>query len=80
MGIAEVLREKKTAKPKTESVSEMVAAGDVELGIIVVRNILSVPGAPLVGPIPEEVQSYPSSTFQAARAENMAVAMRSNVT
>jgi molybdate transport system substrate-binding protein len=39
-------------------VSEMVAAGDAELGIIVIPNILSVPGAELVGPIPEEVQSY----------------------
>ena len=36
----------------------MVAAGEVELGIIVIPNILSVPGAQLVGPIPEEIQSY----------------------
>jgi molybdate transport system substrate-binding protein len=57
MGIAEVLRAK-TIKPETESVSEAVAAGDAELGMIVIPNILSVPGAQLVGPIPEEVQSY----------------------
>jgi molybdate transport system substrate-binding protein len=57
MDIAEALRGK-TVKPDTESVSEMVAAGDVELGIIVIPNILSVPGAQLVGPIPEEIQSY----------------------
>jgi molybdate transport system substrate-binding protein len=57
LGIAEQLREK-TVKPDTESVSEKVAAGEVELGIIVIPNILSVPGAQLVGPIPEEVQSY----------------------
>jgi len=42
----------------TESVSEAVAAGEVELGIIVIPNILSVPGAELVGPIPQELQSY----------------------
>jgi molybdate transport system substrate-binding protein len=42
----------------TESVSEMVAAGEVELGIIVIPNILSVPGAELVGPIPPQLQSY----------------------
>ncbi len=45
-------------KPPTESVSEMVADGKVELGIIVIPNILSVPGAELVGPIPDEIQSY----------------------
>ena len=48
----------KTVKPDTESVSERVAAGEVELGLIVIPNILSVPGAELVGPIPAEVQSY----------------------
>src|SRR5581483_5209423 len=57
MGIADALREK-TVKPPTESVSEMVADGKVELGIIVIPNILSVPGAELVGPIPDEIQSY----------------------
>ena len=36
----------------------MVAAGEVELGIIVIPNILSVPGAELVGPLPAEIQSY----------------------
>lgn len=35
-----------------------MAAGDVELGIIVIPNILSVPRAQLVGPTPEEIQSY----------------------
>ena len=57
MGIAQALAEK-TVKPETEAVSEMVAAGDAELGMIVIPNILSVPGAQLVGPIPEEIQSY----------------------
>jgi molybdate transport system substrate-binding protein len=67
MEIAEVLRGK-TVKPETESVSEMVAAGEAELGIIVIPNILSVPGAQLVGPIPEEIQSY--IVFTAAVAAN----------
>jgi len=57
MGIAQALVGK-TIRPETEAVSEMVAAGDVELGMIVIPNILSVPGAQLVGPIPEEIQSY----------------------
>src|SRR5262249_58467406 len=57
LGIAEELRPK-TTQPMTESVSEMVADGQAEVGIIVVPNILSVPGADLVGPLPPELQSY----------------------
>jgi molybdate transport system substrate-binding protein len=67
MGLSESLRAK-TIQPTTESVSEAVAAGDVELGIIVIPNILSVPGAQLVGPIPEDIQSY--IVFTAAVAAN----------
>ena len=57
LGIADAVKAK-AVQPTTESVSEMVAAGEVELGIIVIPNILSVPGAELVGPIPEDVQSW----------------------
>jgi molybdate transport system substrate-binding protein len=63
LGIADALAAK-TVKPATEAVSEMVAAGEVEIGIIVIPNILSVPGAELVGPLPPEIQSY--ITFTAA--------------
>ena len=38
-------------------VSELVAEGKVELGLIVVPNIMSVPGAELVGPLPKEINS-----------------------
>jgi molybdate transport system substrate-binding protein len=67
LGIADQLRDK-TVKPETESVSEKVAAGEVELGMIVIPNILSVPGAQLAGPLPEEIQSY--IVFTAAVAAN----------
>jgi molybdate transport system substrate-binding protein len=63
LGIADALKGK-TITPSTESVSEMVAAGEAEIGIIVIPNILSVPGAELVGPLPDEIQSY--ITFTAA--------------
>jgi molybdate transport system substrate-binding protein len=63
LGIADALAAK-TIKPSTEAVSEMVAAGEAEIGIIVIPNILSVPGAELVGPLPAEIQSY--ITFTAA--------------
>jgi len=55
--IADALKGK-TVLPMTESVSEAVADGFVELGIIVIPNILSVPGAELVGPLPAEINSY----------------------
>lgn len=48
----------KTIKAPTESVSEMVAEGKVEIGIIVIPNIMSVPGAEVVGPFPDEIQSW----------------------
>jgi molybdate transport system substrate-binding protein len=57
LGIADALKAK-AVQPMTESVSEAVAAGEVELGIIVIPNILSVAGAELVGPIPPDLQSY----------------------
>jgi molybdate transport system substrate-binding protein len=57
LGITDGLKAK-TIQPMTESVSEMVASGDAELGIIVIPNILSVAGAELVGPIPAELQSW----------------------
>jgi molybdate transport system substrate-binding protein len=63
LGIADTLKAK-TTRTAGESVSEMVAAGEAEIGIIVIPNILSVPGAELVGPLPAEIQSY--ITFTAA--------------
>ncbi|HEY1541366.1 MAG TPA: substrate-binding domain-containing protein [Xanthobacteraceae bacterium] len=67
LGIAEALKAK-TTKTTGESVSEMVASGEAEIGIIVIPNILSVPGAELVGPLPPEIQSY--ITFTAAVSPN----------
>jgi len=61
LDIADALKAK-TVQPMTESVSEMVADGEVELAIIVIPNILSVPGAELVGPLPAEINSYVTFT------------------
>ena len=57
LGVTDAVKAK-SIQPMTESVSEMVATGEAEIGIIVIPNILSVPGAELVGPIPAEVQSW----------------------
>ena len=35
----------------------MIANGEAELGVVIIPNILNVPGAELVGPLPPEIQS-----------------------
>lgn len=57
MGIAEALGPK-AIRPGTDVVSELVAKGEIELGIVVATQILTTPGVELVGPIPQEIQSY----------------------
>ena len=39
-------------------VSELVAKGENELGMVVITQIMTTPGVELVGPIPREIQSY----------------------
>ena len=51
-------------RPDSDIVSELVANGDVELGMTVITQILTTPGVELVGPLPDEIQSY--VTFVAA--------------
>jgi len=54
----------KVVRPDADIVSELVAAGEVELGMTVITQILTTPGVDFVGPLPAEVQSY--VTFVAA--------------
>lgn len=37
--------------------SELVAKGEIELGMVVTTQIMTTPGVELVGPIPREIQS-----------------------
>jgi molybdate transport system substrate-binding protein len=67
MGIAEALAPK-TVRPDTDVVSELVAKGEIELGLIVITQILTTPGVELVAPIPQEIQSY--ITFVAGISES----------
>jgi molybdate transport system substrate-binding protein len=39
-------------------VAERVVSGEAEIGIHQISEILAVPGATLVGPIPAEIQNY----------------------
>jgi molybdate transport system substrate-binding protein len=55
--IAEPIKPKVTL-PDTDIVSELVAKGKIELGMVVITQILTTPGVELVGPLPAEIQSY----------------------
>jgi molybdate transport system substrate-binding protein len=57
LGIAEAVKSKVT-RPESDIVSELVAKGEVELGMVVITQILTTPGVELVGPLPPEIQSY----------------------
>ncbi len=55
LGLTEALRSK-TTTPDSDIVSELVATGELELGIVVITQILTTPGVDLVGPLPPELQ------------------------
>jgi molybdate transport system substrate-binding protein len=57
LGIAEAIKSKVT-RPDSDIVSELVARGEVELGMVVTTQIMTTPGVELVGPLPPEIQSY----------------------
>jgi molybdate transport system substrate-binding protein len=57
LGVAEAVKSKVT-RPESDIVSELVAKGEVELGMVVITQILTTPGVELVGPLPPEIQSY----------------------
>jgi molybdate transport system substrate-binding protein len=57
LGIAEAIKSKVT-RPESDTVSELVAKGEIELGMVVITQILTTPGVDLVGPLPPEIQSY----------------------
>ena len=57
LGLAEAIQSKVT-RPESDIVSELVAKGEVELGMTVITQILTTPGVDLVGPLPPEVQSH----------------------
>jgi|SRR5262245_31644534 len=67
LGIAEAIKSKVT-RPESDIVTELVARGEVELGIVVITQILTTPGVELVGPLPPEIQSY--VTFTAGISAN----------
>ena len=59
LGIADAIKHKVTV-PDTDIVSELVAKGELELGVVVITQILTTPGVDLVGPLPPDIQFYTS--------------------
>lgn len=67
LAIADAIKSKVT-RPDADIVSELVAKGEIEVGMVVMTQILTTPGVDLVGPLPAEIQSYVS--FVGAVATN----------
>jgi len=57
LGLTDTIKSKVTM-PDTDIVSELVAKGELELGIVVITQILTTPGVELVGPLPPDIQFY----------------------
>ena len=70
LGLADEIKSKVTV-PDTDAVSELVAKGELELGVVVITQILTTPGVELVGPLPPEIQFY--TTFVAGISANSKV-------
>jgi len=58
MGITETIRPKLTRTSAIGGGVTLVAAGDVEIGLFNISEILPIQGVTLVGPLPGELQSY----------------------
>jgi molybdate transport system substrate-binding protein len=67
LGIAEAIKSKLTI-PKEDVVNELVAKGELEIGIIAITQILTTPGIELAGPLPPEIQVY--TVFEGAVSAN----------
>jgi molybdate transport system substrate-binding protein len=69
-GIAKELQPK-TKRTETDTVGELVAQGEAEIGVTAIATLIATPGIEIVGPIPTEIQSYVS--FQGAVGTNAVV-------
>ena len=55
-GMTEVMKPK--IRYGAANVGEMVAAGEAQMGVQLINELMAVPGLELVGPLPAEVQNY----------------------
>jgi molybdate transport system substrate-binding protein len=75
LGLKDAIASKVTI-PNADISSELVAKGEIELGIVAITQTFTTPGVELAGPLPEEIQMYTafggavragSKAFDAAR-------------
>ena len=57
LGLADSIKSKITV-PDTDIVSDLVANGELELGIVVTTQIMTTSGVEFVGPLPPSIQYY----------------------
>jgi molybdate transport system substrate-binding protein len=56
-GIAAELRSK-ARRPETDTVGDLVAQGEAEIGVTAIATLIATRGVDVVGPLPPEIQSY----------------------
>jgi molybdate transport system substrate-binding protein len=59
LGLKDAIASKVTV-PNTDTASELVAKGEIELSILPITQMFTTPGVELVGPLPPEIQFYTS--------------------
>lgn len=69
-GIASELQSK-AKRPETDTVGELVAQGQAEIGVTAIATLIATRGVDMVGPLPSEIQSY--VCFEGAVSANAVV-------
>jgi molybdate transport system substrate-binding protein len=57
LGMTDAIKHKTTI-PASDTVTELVAKGELEIGIVVITQILTTAGVELAGPLPPEIQYH----------------------
>ena len=63
IGIAERMKPKIVPAASGAEVGKLVASGKVQLGVILINELMAAPGVEVLGPLPPELQNY--TVFQA---------------
>ena len=58
IGIAEQMKHKVVPAASGAEVGNLVASGKVQLGVILVNELMAAPGVEVLGPLPPELQNY----------------------
>jgi molybdate transport system substrate-binding protein len=75
LGLKEAIASK-TTMPNSDISSELVAKGEIELGVVAITQAFTTPGIELVGPLPPEIQMYTNFGGAVSAASKAADASR----